>query len=446
MQPIGRHSYFFCGLLLMLVKFAIDASILKSFGRPWTWMLYWSPLNLSVFNYPASELNLALSLLAVSIPFTALGIWLTARRLLALRLGLWLSILFFLPVVKVIFFTYLVAAPEFFDEKENIGSSPPRSRFFNRRRPASMFAAAGIAAVCACLAVGLSVAPMQTYGLGIFFAVPFGTGVLTTLLVSIPAPRSFGYCFGSALLALGMAALGLLAVAFEGMICLLMCVPLAIPLAALGVVVGREILRPDPRHATRQAMIVAASLLTLCPLSAAGERIANAPLELFSVVTTIEIDAPPARVWPLVIAFPELPPPTELIFRVGIAHPIRARIVGTGPGAIRYCEFSTRPFVEPITDWQEQKLLAFSVSGSPAPLTELSPYAIHPPHLDGYLQSKRGQFKLTPLHSGRRTLLEGTTWYRQSLYPSAYWCLWTDAIIHKVHLRVLEHIRTLSES
>ena len=85
MQPIGRYSYFFCGMLLMIVKFVIDASILKSFGRPWTLMLYWSPLNLSVFNYPASELRFALSLLAASIPFTALGIWLTARRLMALR-------------------------------------------------------------------------------------------------------------------------------------------------------------------------------------------------------------------------------------------------------------------------------------------------------------------------------------------------------------------------
>ena len=446
MQPIGRYSYFFCGLLLMIVKFVIDASILKSFGRPWTLMLYWSPLNLSVFNYPASELRFALSLLAVSIPFTALGIWLTARRLMALRLGLWLSILFFLPVVNLIFFTYLVAAPEAFDEQEDSDPARPRSRFFEENSPTAMFAAAGVAAACACLAVGLSVTALRSYGVGIFFAVPFGTGVLTTLLVSIPAPRSFGYCFGSTLLALAMAAMGLVAVAFEGLICLLMCVPLAIPLAALGVFVGREIVRPDRRHLTRQAMIVATALLTLCPLSAAGDRLANAPREVFSVVTTIEINASPARVWPLVIAFPELAPPKELLFQAGIAYPIRARIEGNGPGAIRYCEFSTGPFVEPITDWQHGKLLAFQVTSSPTPLTELSPYAIHPPHLDGFLQSKRGQFRLTPLDSGRRTRLEGTTWYQQALYPSTYWQVWTDAIIHKIHLRVLSHIRDLSES
>ena len=39
------------------------------------------------------------------------------------------------------------------------------------------------------------------------------------------------------------------------------------------------------------------------------------------------------------------------------------------------------------------------------------------------------------------TRLEGTTWYQHGLWPSQYWRLWSDAIIHKIHLRVLRHIR-----
>jgi len=94
MQPIGRFSYLFCGVLLVVVKFAIDALVAGFFGRPWSVLLYWSPFNLSLFSLSVPERNFALTLAAVSIPFTALGIWLTVRRLRTLRLHPWLSILF----------------------------------------------------------------------------------------------------------------------------------------------------------------------------------------------------------------------------------------------------------------------------------------------------------------------------------------------------------------
>jgi hypothetical protein len=78
-------------------------------------------------------------------------------------------------------------------------------------------------------------------------------------------------------------------------------------------------------------------------------------------------------------------------------------------------------------------------------MTELSPYAdLVPRHLHGYFKSQQGQFRLTRLR-GDRTLLEGTTWYQHGLWPSQYWRLWSDAIVHRIHLRVLNHIRTLAE-
>jgi hypothetical protein len=32
------------------------------------------------------------------------------------------------------------------------------------------------------------------------------------------------------------------------------------------------------------------------------------------------------------------------------------------------------------------------------------------------------------------------------MWPAAYWRLWSDYLIHKIHLRVLTHIKTLAES
>jgi hypothetical protein len=114
-------------------------------------------------------------------------------------------------------------------------------------------------------------------------------------------------------------------------------------------------------------------------------------------------------------------------------------------GAVRYCVFSTGPFVEPITAWEPRLRLAFDVVESPAPLRELTPYDVAPPHLEGYLLPRRGEFRLVALPNGR-TRLEGSTWYEQRLAPEGYWALFSDAIIAKIHLRVLDHIRALSES
>lgn len=157
------------------------------------------------------------------------------------------------------------------------------------------------------------------------------------------------------------------------------------------------------------------------------------------------VHASPEQVWKHVISFPDLPAERDWIFHTGLAFPLRARITGSGPGAVRYCEFSTGPFVEPITIWDEPHLLRFRVAQNPAPLQEWSPWGdIRPKHLHGYLVSEQGQFKLTRLRDGD-TLLSGTTWYRHGLWPAAYWRIWSDAIIHRIHLRVLNHVRTLSE-
>jgi hypothetical protein len=128
-----------------------------------------------------------------------------------------------------------------------------------------------------------------------------------------------------------------------------------------------------------------------------------------------------------------------------LAYPTEARISGRGPGAVRYCQFSTGTFVEPITVWDEPHLLRFVVAQNPAPLREWSPWGeIRPRHLRGYLASEQGQFELTAL-AGGRTALTGTTWYRHGLWPAEYWRWWSDAIIHRIHLRVLNHVRSLAE-
>jgi hypothetical protein len=224
----------------------------------------------------------------------------------------------------------------------------------------------------------------------------------------------------------------------EGAICIVMAAPLALPLGALGgwlAYRGRS-LKQSSGSITMLILLPAASLtwdVTALP-------------PVYQVRSAIEIAAPPEQIWKYVIKFPEIPKPQEWFFRAGLAYPTRVRLEGSGPGATRYCDFSTGPFVEPIEVWDEPHLLRFRVTENPVPMHEWSPYShVEPKHLHGYFISREGQFQLTRL-ANNHTLLEGTSWYQHGLWPAEYWRWWSDAIIHHIHMRVLIHIRTLAET
>jgi hypothetical protein len=231
-----------------------------------------------------------------------------------------------------------------------------------------------------------------------------------------------------------------LVTAAEGAICLLMALPLGAIVAAMGAAIGRWIALYDSRRVTP-------ALLAVVLLPAGATADAGAPsMALREVRSAIVIDASPADVWRHVIAFAPLPEPSELVFRAGIAYPKRAEIRGEGVGAVRYCVFSTGAFVEPITAWEPGRRLAFDVARQPPPMTEWSLYAsIAPPHLDGYFRSRRGEFRLIALPDGR-TRLEGSTWYEMRLYPAAYWVLFGDGLVSRIHGRVLAHVKRETET
>jgi hypothetical protein len=260
------------------------------------------------------------------------------------------------------------------------------------------------------------------------------------VLHGAPDGRSLGACLGAAVLGVLLLGLLLLALAFEGAVCLVMVAPLATACALAGGFVGYLLQQGRRRNPGTFALVLA------LPVLMAAEARDPTAARVRAVRTSVVVDAPPERVWREVIAFAELPPPEELVFRAGIAHPVRAEIQGEGVGGVRRCVFSTGAFVEPITVWDAPRELAFDVVAQPPVLRELSPWGhIDAPHIEGFLVSHRGRFLLEPLPGGR-TRLEGTTWYSHRIEPQAYWSLWSDPLIGAIHTRVLEHVRARAES
>ena len=284
------------------------------------------------------------------------------------------------------------------------------------------------------VAAGLILLRSGVYGWTLFILVPVALGGTGHWI--FPSRNAWSAAGRGALSAMAASSF-LLFVGLEGVGCIIMALPLTVPFGALGGLLAYYAKLPVVSTTNFTALL----LLPVATLT--WDTKATPPV--FQVRTQIIVHATPEQVWKRVIAFPGLPEPREWYFHTGLAYPERARIDGSGPGAVRYCEFSTGDFVEPIEVWDEPRLLRFRVTANPAPIAEWSPYGeIQPKHLHGYLVSKQGQFRIAPLPNGN-TLLEGTTWYQHGLWPAQYWRWWSDAIIHRIHLRVLNQVRTLAE-
>jgi hypothetical protein len=172
---------------------------------------------------------------------------------------------------------------------------------------------------------------------------------------------------------------------------------------------------------------------------------ANYEPPLHQVVTYVEVDADIHKVWDELVAFSTIDEPKEWLFKTGIAYPTHAEMKGKGVGAVRECHFTTGAFIEPITIWDEPYVLEFSVLDQPPPMIEWTIYqAGFIPHLEGYFRSRKGRFQLSKT-ADNQVRLEGTTWYTHDIWPSFYWRLWSDAILHRIHLRVLQHIKSKAE-
>ena len=443
--PVSRRTYLVSGLLLFAAKYAVDWALSAGFAaRPFGIVDYFNPM-LSARLEALGERPewLAFALLLWALPFIWVGVSMSARRALDAGRSPALALFFFVPFVNYLLIVLLCVLPEQASETRSTARAPSRASrapkpALERLRVAALSVL--VAAAFGTAAMVFSVFGVRQYGSALFIGAPFLLGVTSGFVFNRRSLQSASATLGVAALSVTLAGGALLLLALEGALCLAMAAVLAYPLAILGAMLGRSLASGPSGVQPTLSMLAAWPLLAAVPWDAA-ER-----FPVRAVVSSVEVDAPPERVWPNVIGFRPLPPPSEWLRRSGVAYPVRARIEGEGVGAVRYCEFSTGAFVEPITAWEPPYRLAFDVASQPPSMREWSPYeVVHAPHLHGGLQSLRGEFGLTRLPNGR-TLLQGTTWYRLKMAPHAYWAAYGDYIIAAIHRRVLSFVAASSEA
>ena len=454
--PVSRATYLAVGVVLMLLKYALDtAAIYASSGQwyaPWRFL---SPLwSTRIPDHAASfqgliDTNAALVAMAAwALVFMWVGVSMSIRRAVDAGQSGWFGLLFMLPLLNLLVIAVLAALPSSENHSwvtpkvEPYRTAGPQPQTDAARMPSALRSA--LIGVAGGLGIGAfmvatSVYLLGSYGMVLFFLTPFMMGAVGGYVFNQHESRNLMQTAIVGLTIIIITGLGMALLALEGAICIAMAAPLAVPVGVFGAFIGRALAAQS-----NSAMHHAALAVLALPALAGTEATFVTP-PTTEVISVIEVDAPPEQVWPHVIGFSELPQPRRAIFDAGIAYPMRARIEGSGVGAVRYCEFSTGPFVEPITHWEPPTRLSFDVAEQPHAMKEWSPFAnVYPPHLDDSIRSQRGEFRLIRL-PGNRTRLEGSTWYQLNMYPANYWRFWSDTMIHAIHVRVLDHVKNLSE-
>jgi len=440
--PVNQKHYAIAGFSLMLLKYLCEAIVVWQYTDLWMTPIDFANPFLSMRNEffkPPAPSWLIWAIIFWSGPFLWVMVSMSVRRANHAGYSGSQGLFVLVPLVGMIaMLLFCILPPSRTRPPHTIPDEIPPPQIEDRLRSALL-------GVVASVLLGVGITSLAVYGFGkygeILFAVtPVALGALSSYIYNQPGRRTLSSSIGVANLSILLLGLVILLFALEGVICLLMLLPLATLGGTIGGMIGYTLANVSQTSGRTMTILVA----TLPLLMAAESRFRPTPV--FEVVSSIEIDASPDEVWKHVVQFPPLPEQRAWYFRLGIACPLSATIDGSGIGAVRHCIFTTGTFVEPITVWQPGQRLAFDVSEQPAPMRELSPYGhIHAPHLDGYLKSLRGEFRLVALPNGR-TRLEGSTWYTNDMYPTDYWSVWTDTFIHLIHMRVLDHIKQLAES
>lgn len=232
---VGRGRYVTLGTVLFAVKHNVDRFVASAvFDQPWSVFNYWMPSqSFTVAAISQNQLSFYGTLVAISSPFIWTGVVLTLRRLRDADLPLWFVTLFFVPIVHLFFFLLLSVLPSRTSNTRLPQSSPHRFRtLWKSIIPDSQAGSAAMGILLtlplALIATEFSVRGLGNYGWGLFVGLPFFLGLTSVLVYSFHRPRSLSACLMVSLWSITLFGVSLIALAIEGVICVVrrLCVVL----------------------------------------------------------------------------------------------------------------------------------------------------------------------------------------------------------------------------
>jgi hypothetical protein len=225
----------------------------------------------------------------------------------------------------------------------------------------------------------------------------------------------------------------------EGVICIIMALPIALVCGSIGGIIGGLIGRRSRLSGTA-TLCIAILPFVLGPIEANR----HSPDQTRTVSSEIRIHATPRVIWRNIERVPAITP-TELqptwAQRIGFPRPIEATLSYEGVGGVRHATFERGLlFIETITAWEPERRLAFTIKADSAhiPATTLDEHVT----IGGsYFDVLDGEYRIEPI-AGGDVILHLTSHQRLTTDFNGYAGLWTDGVMQSLQtniLRVIQH-------
>lgn len=232
---------------------------------------------------------------------------------------------------------------------------------------------------------------------------------------------------------------------WEGLICVVLWLPLTLGLSSLGGLFARLLDRLVRRRSSRMYSL---GLMALLPLAAAPlERLKTESVEIRTVRSVIDIRAPREAVWKQIRSVPRIRESEHgfsWVHALGFPRPVEAVIDRDGVGAVRLARFEGNVlFVETVTQWRENELLSFAIQAD----TRNIPPTTFDEHVTvggPYFDVLEGSYRLESL-GPNLTRLHLSSDQRLSTRFNFYSHLWTEALMKDLQDYILEIVRRRSE-
>jgi len=278
------------------------------------------------------------------------------------------------------------------------------------------------------------------------FLIPLGMGFIPVFMAELKqAQRVWVWLFFPWIPVVAGCAAAMLAM-LEGLICVVMFLPVALILSTVGGVLGGATGRV--LRSRRSRSISLACIVFLPALVAPWEQKAFNHQDIRIVENVINIHAPADVVWRNIERVPAIRPqelPSSWSHTIGFPNPVEATLSHEGVGGVRNASFTGDVlFIETVDVWEPQRRLAFSIRAQ----TDRIPETTLDEHVrvgGPYFDVLRGEYRLEPLADGT-IRLHLSSQHRVSTDFNWYARLWTDAIMADLQKRILVVIKQRCEN
>ncbi|HEV3049342.1 MAG TPA: hypothetical protein VGX50_03495 [Longimicrobium sp.] len=245
--------------------------------------------------------------------------------------------------------------------------------------------------------------------------------------------------FGAALMVL----ITVLAIGVEGLICVVMMLPVFLVMALVGGTLAWAVRKVRDRRLRASALLA----VLMLPYAAGPVEQRIPQMQSRRVVENrIRIRADPAAVWRQIIRVPAIRPEeyrTTFIHRIGFPRPIEATLSHEGVGGVREASFERGVlFRETVTQWVPRRRLSFTIAVDSIPTKTLDQHVT----VGGeYFDVLDGTYEIVPIGPGETELRLWST-HRLSTHFNAYAALWTDFVMRQIQGNILEVVRARAEA